>query len=708
MEKSMKENKPIYRDDNLIATYLDTIQGLSDSTDDYLYLLEIREDRMWFFGNIAEKYNLTSEGKPYINTEVWEKNIYHKDLDAFRKDIGMILDGKSMIHDMEYRLINKEGKRVWVSCRGKVKRDKDGSPRVMIGRVSDTALLYKIDELTGMFNVAKFKEDMQRELLNSGDGFLLLLGVDNLKSINIRYGYEQGDRALKLLANILEKETDFRNAYRLDKDYFGVFLSGVNKAQVEEFYNRIQSQISENFEISGGVASIESLSGKDSGKLYQYAEYALDRAKEMGKKQLEFFNEEDYQKELAFIELSRELADSIKNGFDGFTLAYQPQIKTGNYQLFGAEVLLRYDSPTRGRVMPNDFIPILEQNGMICDVGLWVLKTALEQCKKWREKMPEFHISVNLSSVQLRQLDIAERVLEILREIGIPGDALTLELTESMQLQNLRYHNEIFSEWKKFGIKIAVDDFGTGYSNLGYLKHLKVDEVKIDKCFVSGIHKNSYNYRLLHSVIELVSGTQMRVCCEGVEEKEELQVLEELKPDLLQGYLFSKPCDFKQFERTYFERETKDYRDYLKHIEQVRKRRFGKLMKLRHCDILKTIDLGLWVIRIDGKRGISEMYADDTMIRILGADSELSPQECYNFWYSRVRADCLDYVNDTVARCVSCEGTIQIQYIWRHPELGDIEVYCAATCTENCDGIVQLEGYHRTVSNIEMSCFGNG
>lgn len=702
----MRELELITRDeDKLIVTYLDTIRGLSDSTDDYLYLWEIKDDRMWICGNITAKYDLNCEEKQYITTEEWTGIIYKNDLPAFQKDIGSIAEGKSTVHDMEYRLIDKEGKRIWVNCRGKVKSDKNGDPLVMIGRVSDMALRYKVDELTGMFNTAKFKEDMQREFLCSGNGYFLLLGVDNLKRINIRYGYEHGDRALKLLADILEEETEFRNAYRMEKDCFGVFLPDADKAEVEKFYNKIQSRISENFEISGGAASIENAAGKDGGKLYQYAEYALDRAKIIGKNQLEFFSKEDYRKDLASIALSQELADSIRTNFTGFSLVYQPQIKTGSYRLFGAEVLLRYDSPTRGRIMPNDFIPILEQSGLICDVGLWVLKTALKQCRKWREKMPEFHISVNLSSVQLMQKDITEKVLDALNEAGIPGDALTLELTESMQLQNLRLYNEIFSEWKKVGIKIAVDDFGTGYSNLGYLKDLKIDEVKIDKCFISGIHKNSYNYRLLYSVIELVAGTQIRVCCEGVEEKEELLVLEELKPDLLQGYLFSKPCDCKQFESMYFNRKTQDYLDYRKHIELMQKKHFGKLMKLRHSDILKSIDLGLWVIRIDGNTGVQEMYADDTMLRIMGADSNLSPEECYQFWYSRVKAECVDYVNETVVRCISGEGTIQIQYIWEHPDLGDVEVCCAATCTENDGSIIQLEGYHRIVSNIEISYF---
>lgn len=688
-----------------ITPYLDTIQSLSESTDDYLYLWEVEADRMWFFGNIDEKYNLTNEEKPYCTMDDWDRVVYPKDRAALKRDFNKIREGKSKIHDMEYRLVTKEGKRVWVSCRGQIKEHEEGFPLVVIGRVSDTALRYKVDDLTGMFNITKFHEDTQPENWCFENGFLLLLGVDNLKAINITHGREHGDYLLTILANALEEETDFQNTYRMERDCFAVFLSDVTQEEVQAFYENIQYKVSEYFEISGGAVALSSITNKDCGKLYQYAEYALDRAKSVGKSELEFFSEGTYQKELAYIELSQELMNNTKKDCAGFSLVYQPQIKTGSYRLFGAEALLRYESPTRGPIMPTEFVPLLEQNGLICKVGLWVLETALKQCKKWREKMPSFHISVNVSSLQLIEDNVMGNVLGVLEKSGLPGDALTLEITESMQLENLYRYNEIFNEWKKVGIKIAVDDFGTGYSNLAYLKQLQIDEIKIDRCFVSGIQHNTYNYRLLSNVIDLVAGSDIRICCEGVEEKEELRVLESLKPELLQGYLFSKPCDSKQFERMYFEKETKAYRDYKKLIGQVQKKHFRRMMKLKHYDILKAIDLGLWVIRMGSKEEDSAMYADDTMIRILGADPNLSPEECYWFWYNRVKEDCREYVNDTVARCILNEGTIQIQYIWEHPELGEVEVYCAATCAEKIDGIIYLEGYHRITSNIEMSSF---
>ena len=196
---------------------------------------------------------------------------------------------------------------------------------------------------------------------------------------------------------------------------------------------------------------------------------------------------------------------------------------------------------------------------MICPVGLWVLETALKDCKRWRQINPDVHVSVNVSYVQLEEEDIVDDVLDILKESGLPGEALTLEVTESRQLQDFVHYNAVFERWKKTGIEISVDDFGTGYSSLAYLKELRIDEIKIDRCFVSGIQFASYNYHLISNVLELAKDANIRVCCEGVEKKEEMRILGELNTYLMQGYLFSKPCPKEEFEKLYIDNGEPEY-----------------------------------------------------------------------------------------------------------------------------------------------------
>lgn len=539
-----------------IKTYLDTLQALSENTDDYLYFWELRENRVWFFGNITERYDLKCDETGCCTVKAWQDIICNKDLPALAAEFQMIERGEITVHNMDYRVRDRQGRYVWINCRGKVQTDETGQPFAFLGRVSDAVLRNKVDIQTGLFNKEKIFEDLRQALDVGKEGFLMILDVDNLKSINITYGREYGNWILKSVANILEnKAGDSQKVYRVFGDTFAVCMPEAEQEDVQSVFAEIKKAIEPGCTVSAGAAPFPGRSGKDERKLYQYTEDALDQAKREGKNQLVFFSEENYQKRVAEIELEKELKSSILHGCVGFSLVYQSQVRCDNHQLYGAEALLRYDSPTRGRIMPNDFIRILEQTELLCPVGLWGLETALKQCREWRKIKPDFHISVNMSDVQLKQPDVMEQVLDVLKRSGVPGEALTLEVTESMQLQDFRYYNQIFTKWKQAGITISVDDFGTGYSSLGYLKNLMVDEIKIDRCFVSGIHNNSYNYRLLRNILELAVNSEMQVCCEGVEEKEELQVLENLKPDLLQGYLFSKPCEIETFEKKYFYNE---------------------------------------------------------------------------------------------------------------------------------------------------------
>lgn len=196
-------------------------------------------------------------------------------------------------------------------------------------------------------------------------------------------------------------------------------------------------------------------------------------------------------------------------------------------------------------------IPALEKSGLIHPVGLWVLEKALNQCREWRKIVPNFRISVNMACCQLDKASVKTDVLDILKCSGVPGEALTIEITESSILYDYPHFNKIFHKWREYGIQISVDDFGTGYSSLDRLKEMNIDEIKIDRCFIKNIESSLYSYRLVNSIMELADSCQMRVCCEGVETQKELDVLEELHPDLYQGFLFAKPCSEAEFAEGY-------------------------------------------------------------------------------------------------------------------------------------------------------------
>lgn len=534
-----------------LDSYLNMLKFLNESTDDYFFLYELCSGRLHLFGNIQKRYPLHINQEHYCSIEDWFAIVYEKDVPGLKEELNQILNGNSFEHNMEYRIIDKNGNRVWISCRGKCQTITEENTLILVGRVSDTVLVQKTDPLTGAFHMNMLVEDMNEILLSEKRGYLLIIGIDNFKHINIKYGREYGNQILKYVAETLEDISNTSKIYRLDGDCFAVNLFDFSRENIETIYEKLCRKVSKHCTISGGAVPYLDALTEDGNVLYQFAVEALDRSKKKGKNMLSFFSIQDYERKLSDIELQEELQYSIQNGFQGFFLYYQPQVCFDSCSLYGAEALLRYRSSLRGTVSPDEFIPILEQTGMICPVGLWALETALKQCRLWRKQMPDFHISVNISYKQLEKSDIAQNVLEILEKSKIPGNALTLEVTENMQLRDYPHFNKIFYQWKKYGIEISVDDFGTGYSSLSHLKSMEINEIKIDRCFVSGIQHSAYNYRLLSNILELAKGSQIRVCCEGVETADELCALENLHPDIVQGYLFSRPCTKEYFEKKF-------------------------------------------------------------------------------------------------------------------------------------------------------------
>ena len=535
-----------------ITLFRNILNLLSVSSEEYFFLWEIASGQVYFSQNVRGKYNLMTRGDSCSFAE-WSGIVYSRDLPALLRDLQEIRSGRKDSHDMSYRVYNRSGQIVRITCRGHSYRDDTGRPLWMVGRICDSLPEQAADRLTGAYSLDALREDIEGVLTGSADGHLLLVDVDDLRAINLKNGRDQGDQLLKRVVQSLEETTDGeRRIYRMNGDCFAVLLSGASQADVAEIFQQTRRRLSGQCTLSGGAVSFRTYMVPDAGTLYQYAESALDRAKAQGRDNLWFFSAEDYEKDLATLELREELEEAARRNFQGFSLVYQPQVSSGTYQLRGAEALLRFRSPRRGEVMPGEFIPILEETRLICSVGLWVLRAALDQCRRWRQNVPDFSISVNMSYTQLCQPDIADRVLEVLRDSGLPGSALIVEVTEDKQLLDYPALNEIFRQWKLAGIQISVDDFGTGYSSLGRLQAMAVDEIKIDRCFVSGIQRSAYNYRLLSNVIELADSNQIRVCCEGVESEAELAVLEELHPQLLQGFLFSRPLPPEAFGELYF------------------------------------------------------------------------------------------------------------------------------------------------------------
>lgn len=697
----MKKEFPVYSQEK-IKNYLNVLSILSKSTDSYLYLWDIARDENWFFGDVDTNFAIREKGKPMNKTADMEAIIYPEDKKMLHDDLQLIAEGKKQVHNMNYRWMNRKGEPVWISCRGTVINDDKGKPFVMIGMVSDKKLKYLYHPLTKLFNKNKMLLDLKESFLGKDRGYFMFVGIDNLANINLRYGRKYGDDVIMHCGEVMEKLVHSQNIWHVENNCFALYLDVDTEGKVREIYNRLQDELEAVCTVSAGVVPDRIDMFQGGNNLYACAEMTFEKAKSSGACTITFFSQQDLENRIKTIQFLDEMQESVNNNCKGFYLCYQPQVRTGNYQVYGAEALLRYHSDVRGEVYPNEFIPLLEQSKLINQVGMWVLETALQQCKIWRQQIKNFRISVNFSAIQLREKDIAERVLKLLEKTGVPGSALTIEITESVQLQKNDNLSDILAQFRSAGIEISIDDFGTGYASMGYLKSMNVNEIKIDRMFVKGIEEATYNYRLISNMIEFAKNNSIRICCEGVESMQELTVLEGLSPNLIQGYLFSKPCNKEDFEQAFVDNSTDEYRRHMDYVQRLYKYKDRmQVIYFNTKDILRKTDLGLWIIRINEKEQEYEMHTDETMERIIAVDRKYTPQECYRYWYDRIKEGYSDYVQKNVKRMIESDKVVQLQYPWIHPELGEVVVRCSGKRVEDSDGFITLEGYHRIISNIE-------
>lgn len=682
------------------ASTLKLIETINRSTDDYLFIWDIQADKRWFFGDIDKRYDIRKNGSNTNSTPEMLKIIHPADSAAVLKSLQQIASGEKDTHDMDYRWVTRTGDTVWINCHGTVVRDNDNKPHLMLGRVSEEKLRHLYNPLTGLWNKNKLFEDLKVELKKS-TGFLMVLDPDGLAAINLAYNRAYGDQLLKEVAVFCEQMHRVRAAYHMDRGKFALLLQADSEEEVRGVYEYIKAAMQEKCTFTAGAVPVDKTLFFDETQLLDSVNITLKKAKRISRNCIAFFSAEDLSKKIASLALLEELKQSVKNDYRGFELYYQPQVRAGNYALHGVEALLRYNSPTRGRVFPDEFIPILEQSRLIKEVGLWVLRQALAQCKQWREALPDLRVGVNFSALQFEDMHLAEKVIAALRERELNGDALTVEITESMELRSSQQLVETIHQLKAYNINLSIDDFGTGYANLSYLKELNVDELKIDRSFVSGLEKDTYNHKLISNVIEFARDNAIRTCCEGVETTRDLVALELLLPDLLQGYLFDRPTTQENIEKAYIDQTAPAYRQRIDFINKIYdfKDEMG-IVYFDPKDILRENEVGLWLMRINPAEKRYELHVDNTMERLLAFDGEYTPKERYERWYASIHPDYAQALDDALQTMMEGEKAVQIEFPWLHAKLGDVMVRFSGKRVQNTDGMTVLEGYCRIITDV--------
>ncbi len=431
------------------------------------------------------------------------------------------------------------------------------------------------DSLTGLANRALLVDRLDRCIKRAQrhKDFLfsvLLLDLDRFKFLNESLGHEVGEQTLVVVAERVQKtlrsvdtvaiQTNVTHTLaRMGEDKFTILLEGVHSSEdVVRVTQRIQALFDQPLEVNGQEiftsvsVGIATYNGKNTSAeaMLRDADIALYRARKQGRGSYVVFDEVMHAQAVERMTLEQDLRRAVEQ--EQFTLVYQPVVSLVSARISGVEALVRWQHPDRGEIQPMEFIPVAETMGLIVPIGLFVLREACRQMKLWQEQFPSdppLTVAVNLSSLQVRQPDLAKKVKDIVKETGLAPGSLHLEITESVLLENDRHTAKTLKKLKQQGISLHLDDFGTGYSSLSYLHQFPIDVLKVDRMFIKKLDVDSGKSGLMGSIMAMARSRGMGVIAEGIEAGSQLECLKNMACELGQGFYLARPKKAKAIGR---------------------------------------------------------------------------------------------------------------------------------------------------------------
>ncbi|PKF77952.1 hypothetical protein CW749_18570 [Vibrio sp. vnigr-6D03] len=423
------------------------------------------------------------------------------------------------------------------------------------------------DALTGLPNRSCFIKHVNQLITSeSHDNIdLFFIDLDEFKQVNDHFGHASGDHLLEIVSSRLAREVGFsfveptsNMVARLGGDEFLICCTGLSGEQREHMANNILDTLQKGILIesdsivAGGSIGLASFPqhGLDADTLIKNADIAMYHAKDRGKNTYSLFTHAMNKKIEQRIDIEQELRKALTDPSQ-FELWYQPKIDMNSGKIIGAEALVRWRHPTRGIIMPDQFIPIAENTDMILPLGSHLIDLACNQIVKWEDNQitPDFYLTINLSAKQLYRQDIGAILAKSMMKAGCKPNQLQLEVTESQLLHDIDAARDIIRGLREHGIQVLLDDFGTGYASLSYLQKLQFDGVKIDRSFVSNMHTNANNRSLVKAIVSMARSLGMKTVAEGIETQEQAEYIKKINCDIGQGFYYSKalpPSEFTQ------------------------------------------------------------------------------------------------------------------------------------------------------------------
>jgi diguanylate cyclase (GGDEF)-like protein/PAS domain S-box-containing protein len=501
--------------------------------------------------------------------DTWRSMVHPDDLQRAEEVIMASIRNHAPLFN-EYRIVLPTGAVRWINAVGDTTYDADGNAQRMIGICIDTTerkqaeaqieFLAHHDHLTQLPNrfVAMERLRMAMAYADRADEnvALLFLDLDHFKAINDSVGHNMGDLLLVEVARRLQtclRETD--TVSRHGGDEFLAILTNIHDlTAVTDSAAKIVNVLAGPYEInchalevtvSVGIA-IYPNDAQDTETLMQRADTAMYHAKATGGNEFTFFSEQMNVAVAETLAIRSELRQALAGG--EFALHYQPQIDLASGRILGVEALLRWHSPKRGLVLPDEFISIAEDCGLIVPIGDWVLQEACRQAVHWQQAgLPELTVAVNLSAMQFRRGNLQQSVVQALSASGLAPDLLELELTESILITEAEFALETLRNLRSLGIRFAIDDFGTGYSSLAYLKRFPIDKLKIAQTFVQSMDTNPEDAAIVHAVIQMARALKLKTIAEGAETATTIEHLRLHHCDEVQGDYYSQPLTEEEF-----------------------------------------------------------------------------------------------------------------------------------------------------------------
>jgi diguanylate cyclase (GGDEF)-like protein len=413
------------------------------------------------------------------------------------------------------------------------------------------------DALTGIANRVLFVEQLQRAVAEQRPFAVCVFDLDRFKIINDSLGHGAGDALLKRVSERLLTITRGSDAVaRAGGDEFLLLLRDVRSVEeIEGLIARWMLALSEPYHLTGlelhvnpsiGIARYPQ-DGTAAEELLARADEAMYYAKRTGRNTFRFFDSSVMGFSRERLEIEAELRGALAQG--QLVLHYQPKIDISSGEMRSVEALLRWNHPTRGMVLPGEFIPVAEESGLILEIGDWVIREACRQAHEWqRRELPFLRVAVNVSPLQFRQANFVKRISAALQEFSLDATFLEIELTEATLMSNAESSVTLLNELSQLGVVVAVDDFGTGYSSMSYLQRFPIDKLKIDRSFISDVASNAGDASIVRAIISLAHGLRLKVIAEGVESEEQLGILRRMGCDQYQGFYRSAAVPAAEIE----------------------------------------------------------------------------------------------------------------------------------------------------------------